>query len=98
MLNTQVGVGPAVASRRPRLLTVRTNPAIGPVEFVVTGSEAADVIEIFDIGGRRVDVLSIPSGGGSMSWSWSQVGCRPGVYLARLRSRGHESVRFVVVR
>ena len=33
-----------------------------------------------------------------MSWQWSQVGCRPGVYLARLRSHSDETVRFVVVR
>jgi hypothetical protein len=92
-----VGVGPSVPPRGSSLLAVRTNPAFGPVEFVVAGSETADAIEIFDIGGRRVDVLSLPPGG-TTSWQWSRVGCRPGVYLARLRSRSNEMVRFIVVR
>jgi photosystem II stability/assembly factor-like uncharacterized protein len=98
MINVAVDVGPSVTPRGPRLLTVRTNPAFGPVEFVVAGPERADAIEIFDIGGRSVGVLPIPSGGRNLSWHWNQVGCRPGVYLARLRSRPHEMVRFVVVR
>lgn len=98
MLNTSVGVGPSVPPRGPNLLTVRTNPAAGPVEFVVAGTEKADAIEIFDIGGRSVDVVPVSSRGGNLSWHWSQIGCRPGVYLARLRSRSHETVRFVVVR
>jgi hypothetical protein len=95
MINIQVSVAPAVSG--PSLFTVRTNPSTGPVEFLIAGSEVADVIEIFDIGGRRVEVLAIPAGNRTLSWRWSQAGARPGVYLARLRSRG-ELVRFSVVR
>jgi photosystem II stability/assembly factor-like uncharacterized protein len=95
MINAPLGVGPPVPTRG--LLAVRTSPASGPVEFVVADSKTADAIEIFDIGGRSVDVLPVASGERSLSWQWSQAGCRPGVYLARLRSRSNETVRLVVV-
>jgi hypothetical protein len=81
-----------------RRLAVRSNPAVGPVEFVAAGSGRADAVEIFDIAGRSVGVLPIPADARDVAWHWSQVGCRPGVYLARLRSRSAEMVRFVVVR
>lgn len=97
MITAPLGVDPA-APRGPSPLSVRVNPASGPVEFVVPRSEAADAIEVFDVGGRSVDVLSIPPGARSVAWHWGRVASRPGVYLARLRSRDHESVRFVVIR
>ena len=96
MIQASVAVGPTV--RDPKRLAVRTNPAWGPVEFVVTGADPADAIEIFDIAGRGVDAVAVPSGARTLSWSWSRAGAKPGVYLARLRSRSHETVRFVVVR
>jgi hypothetical protein len=92
-----VGVG-STAPTGPSLLRVRTNPATGPVEFVLAGAGlAGDAIEIFDIGGRRVDVVEVAEGRQVVSWHWARAGCRPGVYLARLRS-GTAMVRFVVVR
>ena len=98
MINAPLGVGPSVPARGPSLLAVRTNPAFGPTEFVVAGSGTGDVIEIFDIGGRSVGVAPVSPGGRNVSWNWSAAGCRPGVYLARLRSRPNEMVRFVVIR
>jgi hypothetical protein len=97
MIDAQVGVGPLVPPGGLKMLSVRTNPSIGPVEFLVGARASADVVEIFDIGGRRVDALATPAGGGSLFWRWSEVGGRPGIYLARLRSRGDELVRFAVV-
>jgi hypothetical protein len=88
---------PPVQTSRSRL-AVRGNPATGPVEFIIRGDLAAgDVIEVFDTSGRRVDVVRVAPGTQAASWHWSRVGCRPGVYLARLRS-GSGAVRFVVVR
>ncbi|MBI5708842.1 MAG: hypothetical protein HZC42_00815 [Candidatus Eisenbacteria bacterium] len=88
----------STAPTGPSLLTVRTNPTTGPVEFVIAGAgTAGDAIEIFDIGGRRVDALDVAPGRQVVSWYWTRAGCRPGVYLARLRS-GNAMVRFVVVR
>ena len=84
----------------PSLLRVRHNPTTGPVEFDITGVEVAgDAIEVFDISGRRVDVVPVAGGSGMqmVSWDWRTVGVSPGVYLARLRSRGNEFARFVVL-
>ena len=85
----------------PSHLRVRASPATGPVEFVLTGTQAAgDIIDVFDIGGRRVGAMQITASAGAqtVTWDWRGVGVRPGVYLARLRSRGSELTRFVVLR
>ena len=82
----------------PTRLRVRQNPTAGPVEFVITGAEVAgDVIDVFDISGRRVDVVQLGSGARMVSWDWHSAGCRPGVYLARLRSQPGEMARFVIL-
>lgn len=88
---------PAVSLNRSRL-AVRGNPATGPVEFLITAeTDAGDAIEVFDTGGRRVDEVHVAPGSRTVLWRCSGVGCRPGVYLARLRS-GAGAVRFVVIR
>lgn len=93
-----VGVDPRVTPSPRNNLGVRRNPASGPVDFLVGAVSAdGDMIDVFDIGGRRVDMIRVDAGSGVVSWSWSKVGCGPGVYLARLRS-GAGSVRFVIVR
>ncbi len=95
-----VGVVPALPSG-PGLLRVRKSPTTGPVEFVLTGAQVAgETIEVFDISGRHVDVVYVAGDGGNqiVPWRWQSVGCRPGVYLARLRSRPGETTRFVILR
>lgn len=70
------------------------------MEFVLTGLQVTgDAIDVFDISGRRVDALQITAGTSiqTVTWDWRSVGVRPGVYLARLRSRGSELTRFVVL-
>ena len=83
------------------LLRVRRCPTAGPVEFVITGAElAGDAIDVFDIRGCRVGAVQMAPGPGTqtVSWDWRLAGCRPGVYLARLRSRANSMARFVVLR
>ncbi len=82
-------------------LHVRRSPASGPVEFRVTGlARGRDVVEIFDVRGRRVGAVECSYGVGteSVTWDWRAEGCSPGVYLARLRSGTTAVVRFVVIR
>jgi hypothetical protein len=82
------------------LLRVRRCPTTGPVEFALTDAEpTGDAIDVFDIRGRRVDVVQMAPGPGTqtVSWDWRLAGCRPGVYLARLRSRIDNTTRFVVL-
>ena len=82
------------------LLRVRQCPTMGPVEFVTAGDErAGDVIDVFDISGRRVGVVQVAPGSGTrmVRWDWLGAGCRPGVCLARLRSRGGHMTRLVVL-
>lgn len=91
-----VGAVPVV----PSFLRVRRSPTTGPVEFVVSDAGSTeDAIDVFDISGRKMDVVQISVGTGSraISWDWRLAGCRPGVYLARLRSRPSEMTRFVVL-
>jgi hypothetical protein len=77
-------------------LGVRECPAVGPVQFSVATPGEDDAIDVFDIGGRRVAVLTAE--GETVAWDWRRAGCRPGVYLARLRSQADKTVRFVIVR
>jgi hypothetical protein len=81
----------------PNILRVLQNPARGPVEFILGGEdETGGVIDVFDIRGRRVDVVKVR--GQTGTWDWRTAGVRPGVYFARLRSRGDETTtRFVVL-
>ena len=81
------------------LLHVRRCPTTGPVEFVITGAElTGGAIDVFDIRGRRVGVVQVPGAGTrTVSWDWRLAGCLPGVYLARVRSRGDSMTRFVVL-
>jgi len=83
----------------PSHLRVRRSPTTDPVEFVLGSSTAGDAIDVFDISGRRVDAVEVgPSEGtGAAMWNWRDAGIRPGVYLARLRSRPSEMTRFVVL-
>jgi hypothetical protein len=77
------------------------SPTTGPVEFAVTGLEAAaDVIEVFDVGGRRVDALEVSGGPGTrlVTWNWRAAGCGPGVFFARLRSAPSHAAPVVVLR
>lgn len=82
------------------MLRVRQSPTWGPVEFVVSGAPTGDAIDVYDIIGRRVGVVEVAAGAGThvVPWISRAAGLRPGVYLARLRSRGSETVRFVVLR
>jgi hypothetical protein len=85
----------------PSRLRVRQSPATGPVEFVIIGAEmTADVIEVFDVSGRRVDAVQVDGATGTrtITWDWRTIGTRSGVYLARLRSRANETARFVILR
>lgn len=98
-VNYGQNLGVEIRSGGPGLLRVSRNPTTGPVVFVLTGSkQVADAIEVFDIGGRRVDVIEVDArlGVQTISWDWRSINCRPGVYLARLRSQG-QAVRFVVL-
>ncbi len=84
----------------PGLLRVRRSPTSGPVEFVLTGATAADdAIDVFDIGGRRLDIVKVTGGFGTqvVSWDWRTVSASPGVYMARLRSRPSAITRFVIL-
>ena len=84
----------------PSHLRVLHSPTTGSVEFVLTGTQvASDVIDVFDITGRRVDAVQITGATGpqTIRWEWHNLGVRPGVYLARLRSQPSEMTRFVVL-
>ena len=92
-------LGVATTPFRNGVLRVARCPTAGPVEFVVGGSQAMEeAIEVFDISGRRRAVVPIHLGPASqvVSWDWRVAGCRPGLYLARLRSRSTDYVRFAV--
>lgn len=56
-------------------------------------------VDVVDITGRRVDAVLIAPGEGirAAMWEWRSTGIRPGVYLARLRSRPTETIRFVLL-
>lgn len=89
-----------IPSPIPSRLSIRRNPTTGPVEFILGDvSAVTDAIDVFDITGRRVGaVLLAPSEGTrSAMWDWRSLGIRPGVYLARLRSRPAETIRLVVL-
>jgi len=93
-----VGVG--AHPPRSGALRVLRSPTTGPVEFVVaTQEQGTDVLDIFDVSGRRVDAIDVAGGGGTiiLQWNWRSAGGRAGVYLARLRSRSGEVARFVVL-
>lgn len=94
-------VGVDAGSPAAPRLRVGTNPSRGPVQFVIHRSAASgDVLELFDIAGRKTDELLIPPGlaaGERVAWDWLRAGCSAGVYLARLASGGG-TVRFVVLR
>lgn len=81
------------------MLRVRQSPSRGLIEFVVSNSPNGDAIDVYDISGRRVGVVEVRAGAGMqvVPWDWRTAGCRPGVFLARLRSRGNETVRLVVL-
>jgi hypothetical protein len=68
----------------PSHLSVRHTPTTGPVEFVLTGTRTAnDVIDVFDISGRRVDAVQITASGGpqAITWDWRNIGVRPACIL-----------------
>lgn len=93
-----LAVEPRISLPGRVLLAVRHNPSTGPVEFwVERGEDAGDAIEVFDTSGRRIEVVAIAAGQRTVRWDWRQAGCRPGVYLARLRS-GSRTLRFAVLR
>ena len=92
-----VNEGPSLV---PSHLRVRRSPTMGPVEFVLGEvSTTNDAIDVFDITGRRVEALPVAPGEGvpAAVWDWRSSGMRPGVYMARLRSRPAETIRFVVL-
>jgi hypothetical protein len=69
-----------------------------PVEFVLAApTEVEDAIELFDVRGRRVDVVQVAPGGRSAQWDWRVGRQSAGVYLARLRS-GSKALRIVILR
>ncbi|HEY2954483.1 MAG TPA: hypothetical protein VGK89_04470 [Candidatus Eisenbacteria bacterium] len=81
-------------------LRVLPCPATGPVVLATrSAATEGDAIELFDLSGRKVDTVQLPPGGETrgVTWDWRLAGCRPGVYLARLRSQGSELTRFVVL-
>jgi hypothetical protein len=92
-------VGVRQAPPSTGMLRVRQSPTRGLVEFVVSSAPPDDAIDVYDISGRRVGIVEIGASSGTQTapWNWRTAGCRPGVYLARLRSRGNEVVRFVVL-
>lgn len=50
------------------------------MEFILAGEGAADgVIDVFDIRGRRVDVVGVH--GQTGTWDWRAAGVRLGVYF-----------------
>ena len=73
-------------------------PIVGLALLALT-VPAGDAIDAYDISGRRVGVVELWAGAGMqvVPWDWRAAGCRPGVYLARLRSRGNETLRFVIL-
>jgi hypothetical protein len=90
----------AAPARAAVVLRARRNPSSGPIEFLIAGgTRAPDVIEIFDVGGRSVGRVDV-SGDGmqSVTWDWRASRCKPGVYLARLRSGAGQVARFVILR
>lgn len=90
----------AIPSSPSSHLRVRRNPSAGPVEFVLGGRSANDdAIDVFDITGRRVGSVGIGSTdrGRGATWDWRRAGVRPGIYVARLRSRPVETIRFMVL-
>ena len=90
----------AAPVRAAVVLSARRNPSSGPVEFLIAGgTHAPDVIEIFDVGGRSVGRVDVSADGAqSVTWDWRASRCKPGVYLARLRSGAGQVVRFVILR
>lgn len=93
-----LGVEPPAARAHRIRLAVRRNPAGNPVEFVIIiPPENADVIDVFDPGGRRVGTVLIAPGQSVGRWDWRGGRIGAGVYLARLRS-GSAAVRFVVLK
>ena len=92
----------ATPTNRPPLISVRQNPTRGLIEFVLSSQVAdADVIEIFDVSGRLVDVVNTRdhSGERNATWDWRKSGAVPGIYFGRLRFKGHEvTARFAVLK
>lgn len=90
----------AAPVRAAVVLSARRNPSSGPVEFLIAGgTRAPDVIEIFDVGGRIVGKVEVSAyGAQSVTWDWRASQCKPGVYLARLRSGAGQVARFVILR
>jgi hypothetical protein len=75
-------------------------PTSGPVQLMVSGvSKGDDAIEVFDVGGRKVGLLSLVASAGpqTVEWDWRSARCRPGVYLVRQRSQAGKSSRCVVL-
>jgi hypothetical protein len=90
----------AAPARDAVVLRALRNPSSGPVDFLIAGgTRGPDVIEIFDIGGRSVGKVDVSGAGAhSATWDWRASGCKPGVYLARLRSGAGQVARFVILR
>jgi hypothetical protein len=83
------------------LLRVTPNPTRGLVRFIVAGIAGGELLEIYDVTGRRVDVIRLGTPGAapqSVSWNWNRAGCGTGIYLARVRPGRHAAVRFAVLR
>jgi hypothetical protein len=79
-------------------LRVLSNPAYGRVMFEMPPLATESVLEIFDIAGRRVDVLPMSPGAAKrVSWDAPHT-LGGGVYYARLRESAKVvSVRFILM-
>jgi hypothetical protein len=79
--------------------TACPNPAAGSVLFSFSGTEAAAVMDVFDIRGRCVASLVKPAGARSVVWDLDAGAGRvaPGIYLASVRDGGYNQARKIVV-
>jgi len=73
------------------------NPASGEVRFQLERTPAADVLEVYDVHGRRIADVALESGVESR-WTGRDTAGRPvpaGIYLARLRSNARVAAKFL---
>ena len=82
-------------------ISVSPNPARGAIRFARPGPSSA-VMDVFDVGGRRLATLSPSWDGSSSIWSWDGRAAgtafrASGVCYARVRDRAASSVRVTLV-